>query len=161
MADAAEPKPGSEPEPEPGSEPEPEPEPARAAEEGVPPENAAALRKSTKRSSKYHSAPAGADVADPANPLTDGTLPSFTSTPTPFPLSKGGDEDGNFRITMDKKSPTKVSAWQKRWCVFTHEGKVYYFDSYEASCGGAALREPLDLTQCKSITSNNLSLIHI
>ena len=163
MADAAEPEPGSEPEPEPGSEPEPEPEPAPAgaAEEGVPPENAAAPRKSTKRGSTYNAAPVGANAADPANPLTDGALPSFTSTPTPFPLSKGGDEDGNFRITMDKKSPTKVSAWQKRWCVFTPEGKVYYFDSYEASCGGAALREPLDLTLCKRITSNNWASCHV
>lgn len=152
---------------EPEPEPEPmEPEPIREpqpAEEGEPPDEAAqaaGMRKS--RRSKYKSADAaGTDVT---NPLTQDGMPSFTSKPTPVPVEKGGDADGNFRITMDKKSPTKVSAWQKRWCVFTPDGKLYYFDSYEASCGDlseTAKKDPLDLTQCKSITSNNWASCHI
>ena len=157
------------------AEPEPEPQPA---EEGVPPEEgegeaaggesprlAQELQKSAKRSNKYSSAPAaGSTSADKNNPLTGGGMPSFTSKPTPVPPSMGGDTDGNFRIVMDKKSPTTVSAWQKRWCVFTPEGKLYYFDSYEASCGELdeeAKKDPLDLTECKRITSNNWASCHV
>lgn len=155
--------------PEPESEPQPEP-----AEEGVPPEEESPggespratqeLRKSAKRSNKYSAGAAASTSADKTNPLTGGAMPSFTSKPTPVPPSMGGDADGNFRIVMDKKSPTKVSAWQKRWCVFTPEGKLYYFDSYEASCGELdeeARKDPLDLTACKRITSNNWASCHV
>ena len=142
-----------------GAEPEPEPEEVddSGAEGGEgSPGTQAELRKS-KKVSKYSSGAA-------ANPLTEDGLPSMTSRPTAFPLSLGGDKDGNFRITMDKKSPTAVSAWQKRWCVFTPDGKVYYFDSIEASRGvldDGVKKDPLDLTQCRRITSNNLASCHV
>lgn len=169
-----------EPEPEPQTEPEPQKEPEPAAEEGVPPADAEGkqpgadgdqtggtqdpLRKSTKRGSKYSAGSAAKLSGDAQNPVTGGSLPSFTSKPTPVPVTMGGDADGNFRIVMDKKSPTKVSAWQKRWCVFTPEGKLFYYDSEEASHGDlfeASRKDPIDLTQCQRITSNNFSSCHI
>ena len=158
-----------------GAEPEPEPEPEPEAmedgegdddddEEGADGDDGgeemagpAGLRKS--RGNKY----AAATSEDAFANLLTGD--SQVQRAQPFPAAAAVDEEGNYRITLDKKSPTAVSAWQKRWCVFTPEGLLFYFDSHQASRGPLeetdAKKEPLDLKGCQRVTSNNMQSCHV
>lgn len=61
---------------------------------------------------------------------------------------------------LDKKSPGAISAWQKRYCVFTMDGKLYYYESSGSEAKGDHKKEPLDLTKCSRLTSDNIESCH-
>eukprot|EP01043_Picozoa_sp_COSAG02_P051080 COSAG02_NODE_5332_length_4430_cov_2.540753_3_plen_192_part_00 len=93
----------------------------------------------------------------PRSPRTGPPEQTATSLP-------GAREDGCIGLWLEKKSPSVVKGWQRRWFVLNPQGEVqYYTDPSKEQLGtkGKQKRnQTLFLKQCTKITSNNLDSGH-
>lgn len=73
-------------------------------------------------------------------------------------------EDGCIGLWLEKKSPSVVKGWQRRWFVLNPQGELqYYTDPSKEQLGAKGKQkrnQTLFLKQCTKITSNNLDSGH-
>ena len=84
-------------------------------------------------------------------------LPHEQTATVPLPGARPGD--GAVELWLEKKSPSVIKGWQRRWFVLHPSGEVFYFTdpSKEKTIGGKAkeTKQQFSLSECQRFTSEN------
>jgi len=80
------------------------------------------------------------------------------------PSLPGAREDGCIGLWLEKKSPSVVKGWQRRWFVINPRGQLQYFtDPSKEELGDRGKQkkgQTLYLADCTRVTSNNMESGH-
>lgn len=90
--------------------------------------------------------------------------PPRAAAPKEPSLPGARPEDGCIGLWLEKKSPSVVKGWQRRWFVLNPQGELqYYTDPSKENLGAKGKQkqnQALFLKNCTKITSNNMDSGH-
>lgn len=113
---------------------------------------------STPRSARKAEAVKAFAETAPRRPRREAAEPKVTSLPGARP------EDGCIGLWLEKKSPSVVKGWQRRWFVLNPQGELQYYTDPSKEGLGAKGKQKRDqtlyLSHCTKVTSNNLESGH-